>query len=309
MAPLTLAVGPEPTREPAMEAVEKPEPQSLEPLFPTGCAPLEAAGELSESVALDKEHVAKAVGTEAEQVAEPLGQRVQEVGVEVPLGALGVQTIFLSAEMAQAFPVVLREESVVAAVAGGGEPGQGAYSGQNGLTQNAVRPTGGGGGGSIGAAAITDLAMTTTFQVGSGGGGGGRSRDNAFEGSGGGGGGGALRIASPTSIVVRGDLLARGGNGGTPISTSAGCGGGGSGGAIYLSAPTIDIDGRVDTGGGLGATNGVDGGNGGIGRIRLSVIPDPGHCSIAGTTVPVLSTAGCVETEIAERIYIASFPN
>ncbi|MCB9634292.1 MAG: putative metal-binding motif-containing protein [Sandaracinus sp.] len=102
----------------------------------------------------------------------------------------------------------------------GGEPGLGAYSGDDAYTTT-VRYGTGGGGGSIGRDAVMDLAVATTFRPGSGGGGGGA---NYQSGGGGGGGGGALRLASATSIRVRGRLLANGGAGGE--GTNFGGGGG-----------------------------------------------------------------------------------
>ena len=78
-----------------------------------------------------------------------------------------------------------------------------------------------GAGGSIGRTAAQDLGLRTTFRPGSGGGGAALywnlgNRPQGWAGGGGGGGGGALRLASPTSIVVTrtGRVLAVGGAGG-----------------------------------------------------------------------------------------------
>ena len=143
---------------------------------------------------------------------------------------------------------------------GGGAPYDG-KAGVSGETQCAglfsgVPPAyvGGGGGGSIGPFASADLAVATTFQPGSGGGGGSADYLNRpqFGGtSGGGGGGGALRLSTPGTISISGQVLANGGVGGdafigtgsvTMCNPQPGAGGGGgSGGLIYMSAPTITV--------------------------------------------------------------------
>jgi hypothetical protein len=185
---------------------------------------------------------------------------------------------------------------------------------------------GGGGGGSIGIAAAADLAVLTTFQTGSGGGGG--SCDYyerpVFGGtSGGGGGGGALRLSTPSTITVTGQLLANGGAGGDARignGSNAGCnpqpgaaGGGGSGGVLYLAAPTISVaSGAVISAvggqGGAGsefATGGA-GGAGGLGRIRLSVAPST--CTLGGTWSPPLASA-CDAASAAGSVYVGVYPN
>ena len=184
---------------------------------------------------------------------------------------------------------------------GGGEPGFGAYSGGNGGGN--VGATGGGGG-SIGRDAIADLAVATTFRPGSGGGGGGHNRGEG--GGGGGGGGGALRIASATSITITGRLLANGGPGGPRFGFGNGAsGGGGSGGVIYLAAPELSTAGEVSAVGGVAPAD--DSGAGGLGRIRLSTIPE--RCSLAGTFEPRLAD-GCARTDpaVPERVYIDVYP-
>ena len=188
---------------------------------------------------------------------------------------------------------------------------------------------GGGGGGSIGAAAAGDLAVLTTFQTGSGGGGGSADYLNrpAFGGtSGGGGGGGALKLSTPATITIHGQLLVNGGVGGDAyIGTgmTAGCdpqpgaaGGGGSGGVIYLSAPTITTGGgaTISAVGGQGGAasefaTGGNGGNGGLGRIRVSATQ--GTCTLSGSYNPPL-VSGCNVTSGAGTpgsAYVGAYPN
>jgi hypothetical protein len=216
----------------------------------------------------------------------------------------------------------------------GGVSGIAIYNGQAGMsgqTQCAglfpgVPPAcvGGGGGGSIGAAAAMDLGVFNTFQTGSGGGGGSADYLNrpVFGGtSGGGGGGGALRLSSPMSISVTGQLLANGGIGGgadNGVGMNAGCdpqpgaaGGGGSGGVIYLSSPSVTVTGSVSAVGGVGglgsqhATGGA-GGAGGLGRVRISAMP--GTCTLTGAFNPPL-VAGCAPANKAGATYIGVYPN
>jgi hypothetical protein len=170
-----------------------------------------------------------------------------------------------------------------------------------------------GGGGSIGARAAADLALAdpTTFRAGSGGGGGGTPGTTCSDPSaagGGGGGGGALRIASPTRIVVRGSVLARGGDGGNGAGGSAG--GGGSGGVVHLSAPAIEVaSGTIAVTGGRGGGVTCNGGRGGLGRVRLSVLPS--RCRLTGTWDPPLPAGGCVVTTTATagQVYIGTYPD
>jgi hypothetical protein len=218
---------------------------------------------------------------------------------------------------------------------GGGAPYDGKAGGV-GVTQCGF-PTygganlGGGGGGSIGTAASADLAIASTFQTGSGGGGGSVDySDRPYFGgtSGGGGGGGALKLETPSTITIKGQLLANGGAGGdayigTPAAALDGCdpqpgaaGGGGSGGVIYLSAPSIVVaaSASLSAAGGSGgaqsqyATGGA-GGAGGLGRIRLSV--SASTCSLSGTFQPPLA-AGCQVTAPpgkAGTAFIGTYPN
>jgi hypothetical protein len=182
------------------------------------------------------------------------------------------------------------------------------YAGRDGCAPGS--DGGSGGGGSIGEDAAMDLPVATTFRPGSGGGGG-HFPGGCGNGSSGGGGGGALRISSPTRIELRttGSLLANGG--GTPL------GGGGSGGVIHLVAPELELRGRVSAVGGnctyapatttcpLGASTS----DGGLGRIRLSVLPD--RCTLFGTITPAIPEAGCARTPgagIPGRVYIDEYP-
>jgi hypothetical protein len=223
----------------------------------------------------------------------------------------------------------------------GGSAGVAAYNGQSGVvgqTQCAAiggfgvnipaAYVGGGGGGSIGSAAAGDLAVGMTLHPGSGGGGGSADYLNrpAYGGtSGGGGGGGALRILTAADISITGQVLANGGAGGDAnigTSMSSGCdpqpgaaGGGGSGGVIYLGAPTISVSSSatVSAQGGNGgakslyATGGA-GGNGGLGRIRISATSST--CTLSGTFAPPLS-AGCAATTpaVSGKVYVGAYPN
>ncbi|QPF71605.1 hypothetical protein G8A07_00800 [Roseateles sp. DAIF2] len=153
--------------------------------------------------------------------------------------------------------------------------------------------------------------------VGGSGGGGGVGGRN-FAGSGGGGGGGAVLIAVSGTLTITnttGKILANGGSAG-PVS-GTGCdttnsssgGGGGSGGAIRLVATTLAGNGEVSAQAGARAAVGCgyQGGNGGIGRIRLEAenitrtaatspaasSAQPGPVFIAGTpTLKITSVAG-----------------
>ncbi len=168
----------------------------------------------------------------------------------------------------------------------------------------------GGGGGSIGEEASSDPGVERgTFYAGSGGGGGGARL--GLCGGGGGGGGGAVRVASAGRIVIRGAVLAEGGAGGSwrPGSPDrAGGGGGGSGGVIYLSAPDLDVSGTVSVLGGIGGVSGTDdGGDGGPGRIRLSI--DPGRCTSSATWLGA-AVSCVVNTSLAPgRGYVGRYPN
>jgi hypothetical protein len=229
-----------------------------------------------------------------------------------------------------------------AAGSGGAVNGQGAlgggapYDGTAGVSGETQCPgvdpgvppayVGGGGGGSIGPFASADLAVVTTFQTGSGGGGGSADYLNRPEfggSSGGGGGGGALRLSTPATINITGQVLARGGAGGdafigtgsvTDCNPQPGAGGGGgSGGVIYMSAPTITVAAGavISTAGGAGGAQsefatGGGGGTGGTGRIRLSV--SPSTCTLSGTFTPPLAS-GCTATSTSGKTYVGVYPN
>ncbi len=198
-----------------------------------------------------------------------------------------------------------------ASIAGASQGGAGGLRGEGGEPSFAGTPlavyAGGngcsdrdGGGGSIGADAVADLAVASTFRPGSGGGGSGPASSCA-RGSGGGGGGGAVRIASATRIVIgsAGEVRANGEAGGN------GGGGAGSGGVIYLSAPELESLGRVSAIG--GGTAGCR--SGGVGRIRLSVLPE--RCTAWGAFDPPLPTGGCVPSATPAppgRTYIDTYP-
>lgn len=202
---------------------------------------------------------------------------------------------------------------------GGGGEGPDGFAGRDGL-RNTERCIGaGGGGGSIGAAAIGDRAVASTFYPGSGGGGGGAAYlPPGFAGTGGagGGGGGALRLASATRIVIgpAGRVLADGGAGGDLRDNHpAAAGGGGSGGVIFLSAPALVMNGTVSVAGGdrgEGVFDGVphDGGDGGHGRIRVSV--DEGRCESGGQWRPGMGFTCAPNTEPApNEVYVGSYPD
>ncbi|MFO0650095.1 MAG: MopE-related protein [Polyangiales bacterium] len=195
------------------------------------------------------------------------------------------------------------------------------YRGFDGIAGNGCNTSGSGGGGSIGARAAADLAVTdpATFRAGSGGGGGAGGYSNCIGpgAGGGGGGGGALRIASATRIVVRGSVFARGGAGGAVAANgggTSGAGGGGSGGLIYLSAPALDVvSGTLSVAGGSGSQPlgcvDANGGRGGLGRLRLSVLPS--RCNVTGTWTPPLPAGGCVATTTSTpgQVYIGVYPD
>ena len=86
---------------------------------------------------------------------------------------------------------------------------------------------------------------------------------------------------------------------------------------IYLAAPAIDVAGSVRAEGGRGGPLGgppaemlgADGGAGGLGRIRISVLPP--HCVLSGTLAPVL-VDGCAETPapgVAGKTFIGTYPD
>ncbi len=193
----------------------------------------------------------------------------------------------------------------------GGSGGQasGGYAGVNGGNALNLSVGAAGGGGSIGASAAADLAITdATFYAGSSGGGGGNSGFGRSCGGGGGGGGGAVRVTSATQVTVSGAVRADGGKGGNSTGVGSGGGaGGGSGGLIYIQSPKLTVTGTVSAGGGSGGSGSSAGGAGGLGRVRLSV--DLAQCTLAGSTFVPALLSGCGATSVAERPYIAAFPN
>ena len=218
----------------------------------------------------------------------------------------------------------------------GGLSGNATYKGKAGISGQTQCPgmfgyppayVGGGGGGSIGQKAAADLLVLTTFQTGSGGGGGSADYLNrpVFGGtSGGGGGGGALRLSTPATISVTGQLRADGGFGGDANignGVNANCdpqpgsaGGGGAGGVIYLSAPSVTVGAgaTISAAGGLGGAQsefatGGGGGDGGLGRIRLSVLP--ATCVLNGSFTPPLSSGCMPKPATAGLAYLGVYPN
>lgn len=153
-------------------------------------------------------------------------------------------------------------ESSSGAISGKGGPG-GFDGGHGGFGPSAPANRGGDGHGpgrGINAANLTHATYATAAQNNNSTygnvlivpliGGSGGSGSNGNPGGGGGGGGGAILIASETSIVINGQVQARGGNGA----------GDASGGSIRLVAPT---------GGGNGNLDARSAGSGGNGRVRI----------------------------------------
>jgi hypothetical protein len=170
-------------------------------------------------------------------------------------------------------------------------PGQG--GGGNGTSNSHANGGGGGGFGSpgetgrtiataqsSGGASYGDIFLDA-FTGGSGGGGGGGSGSqfipaisSAGNGGGGAGGGGAVKLVSGGTLLIgsQGKVLANGGVGGSSssgISLVGGSGGSGSGGAIWLVAARVDKRGLIQASGGVRNGNFVNGGFGGVGRIRV----------------------------------------
>ncbi len=112
-------------------------------------------------------------------------------------------------------------------------------------------------------------------------------------GAGGGAGGGAVSIESAkgVSVLLGGEISARGGAGGRTngsIGSSASGGGGGGGGAVRLasadpSALAVRIQGLVDATGGSGGIGAVDGGPGGDGRVRFESL----NGNLVSTSYPI----------------------
>ena len=95
-----------------------------------------------------------------------------------------------------------------------------------------------------------------------------------------------------------------------------GAGGGGSGGVVFLYAPTVDVASGATVSaiggtGGTGATvySNTPGGNGGLGRIRVTSLA--ATCRLNGAFNPPL-VSGCAVTAgagTAGRVYVDNFPN
>ncbi len=205
---------------------------------------------------------------------------------------------------------------------GGGGIGSGNYAGETGQTPGAgdAGNGGGGGGGSIGLDAEADLGAATTFRAGSAGGGGAGSNfsSNWAGGGGGGGAGGALRLAASESLTLSASarLTVRGGDGGnghgvtTNLASRSGAGGGGSGGLVYLAAPAVSMLGLIDASGGQGGVvpgrSSAVGGDGGLGRIRISTLESSCTISAGGLTPPAVS--GCTPASAPERTHVGTYP-
>lgn len=175
-------------------------------------------------------------------------------------------------------------------VNGNGAGGAGAGNGSAG---NA----GGAGSGS----ASTPGSTSSDLAGGSGGGAGGAADDgiiNTASPGTGGAGGGFLTIHAAQGVILNGTFAANGGNGGTGINNGgvlSGGGGGGAGGTILirstgsvnLSNATIQLAGGSGGAGGDGTNNG---GNGGVGRLRVETanindISSSGLTLTAGVTL------------------------
>ena len=130
-------------------------------------------------------------------------------------------------------------------------------------------------GGAAGAAVGNIFVEPLLGGAGGGGGGGGTVAfvpgvSDGRNGGGGGAGGGALKVvaAGTLRIAPTGRLDARGGSGGQSLVNSAG-GGGGAGGAIVVVAAVVDLQGSITAVGGGVQNSNVNGGTGGVGRIRV----------------------------------------
>jgi hypothetical protein len=160
---------------------------------------------------------------------------------------------------------------------GSGGGGSHASAGGNGVYWNTSLP-------GIGATLLTGTSDLTTMTFGGGGGG------AAIDGSGdvgAGGGGGGIVFITGSSVIVTGSITTNGGAGGNAFY---GGGGGGAGGSILIKAKIATLGTNLITAiagaGGLGTGAGNrNGGNGGVGRIRI----DYGQ-TLSGTTNPPAST-------------------
>ncbi len=143
-------------------------------------------------------------------------------------------------------------------------------------------------------------ANLAKLNLGSGGGGGGGGYGGAWNilGGTGGDGGGIVYISANTITSSAGSVVNNGtdgGAGGAGDTIPAGGGGGGAGGAIYLAGNVVNVSGTITASGGSGGVTNVgsygspytelnggrsNGGNGGVGRIRVDAN------RVAGSTTP-----------------------
>lgn len=151
---------------------------------------------------------------------------------------------------------------------GGGGGGAGYRDeGGNGSYGTVVNATGGVGGYSYGKSCLTG---DDSFYTGSGGGAGAGDGAGTTGGAGGNGGGAialeSMSLTGETSIVINGDITARGEDGDDGVSAGCGGGGGGSGGTIVIKGKNIAIaNGTLSVAAGDGGENGGAGGGGGGG--------------------------------------------
>lgn len=188
---------------------------------------------------------------------------------------------------------------------GGSYKTKGATDGIDG--DNAGGSTPPGSGGINGIENGDEAIFESVFSGGSGGAAGGGGMDNGTPSSGstGGGGGGALHLVAGGNITIDGDIIADGGNGGGLATTDfSGGGGAGSGGGIWIQAAgdlVISSNGKITTLSGLkgDSLNGIFGGEGGDGRIRL----DDGNGAIdidpAATITPTPRTSTFTPTPLS----------
>jgi hypothetical protein len=95
-----------------------------------------------------------------------------------------------------------------------------------------------------------------------------------------------------------------GGWGSRGVDPHYGTGGSGSGGAIYLAAPFLNVEGSISA---AGASASPGAGPGGLGRVRLSTLPE--HCSVTGTITPPLADAcNITRPAVPERTFVDTYP-
>ena len=99
-------------------------------------------------------------------------------------------------------------------------------------------------------------------------------------------------FVNASTVTIAGTVSSDGVNGGTPAGNATGSGGG-AGGSVVTKANTATLGSSLVTAsGGLGDTTNYDGGNGGVGRIRV----DSG--SSTGTTSPSAYTSGSTDATL-----------